>query len=64
MLPTKVHCAHYVACIGTASDQGRTLVNHGVLDHAGFVIAGIPGAKQSTSEAGSELLDHWLSEGL
>ena len=60
-LATEFHCGHHIGYIGAPRDQQRPLVDHAVIDFAGFPVSGIVAPDQLSAQLGFELINLCLS---
>jgi hypothetical protein len=63
VLAGEVDGAHDVNCSDAASNQGRMLVDHAVVDHAGRVVARVTGTEELATQARAERLDSRVVKG-
>src|SRR5215203_7270300 len=64
ILACEVHGIYHVGCASRAHDERWPLVDHAVVDLAGFVVAVVIRTYQLAPEARRELLDSRFFEGL
>jgi hypothetical protein len=57
VLARKVDRGNHIGDIFASGDQRGVLVDHGIVDEAGLLVASIAGAKQRAAQARCQLLD-------